>query len=59
MREKGIQIDTEGYYRKLFGDSKEYELRLEPVGEEGTYLVCLYKRGILLTEELAMQGVKK
>lgn len=57
LRDEGILIDSEGYYRKLFGEHKEFELRLEPIGHEGTYYVALYRFSILLTEKLPMKGI--
>lgn len=52
MREEGIRIDDEGYYTYSFGEAKEYELRIEPVGNEGQYQIALYKLDVLLTEKL-------
>lgn len=52
LRQEGIRVDDEGYYTFPFGDKKEYELRVEPIGEDGEYQVALYKNGILMNEKL-------
>ncbi len=52
MREDGILIDTEGYYVFSFGEHKEYELRVEPIGEEQHYAISLYKNAVLLVHKL-------
>lgn len=57
MRSEGIQVDQEGYYSFIFGDNKEYELRIEPILDENQYCVSLYKRGILLTQKLPVKGL--
>lgn len=59
MREEGILVDSEGYYVFTFGDSKEYDLSIEPIGEEHEWLVALYKNGVLLTEKLHVWSQKK
>lgn len=56
LRAQGILIDTEGYHTYSFGDRKEYELCVEPVGEEGTYYIALYKNRVLLTEKLLVHS---
>ncbi len=52
LRGEGIRIDEEGLYVFSFGEKKEYDLRIEPYGEEGHYLVALYKNGVLLNNKL-------
>lgn len=52
FREEGIRIDDEGYYSFAFGEHKEYELCIEPIGEDGQYQIALFKNRILLTEKL-------
>jgi hypothetical protein len=52
LRSEGIRVDDEGYYSFSFGDKKEYELRVEPIGEEGEYQVALYKNNVLMNEKL-------
>ncbi len=51
-RDLGVRIDDEGYYSFSFGEHKEYEMRIEPLGTEDQYYVSLYKNGVLLTERL-------
>lgn len=52
LREEGILIDTEGLYVFSFGDSKEFDLRVEPYGEEGHYFVAIYRNGVLINNKL-------
>lgn len=52
LREEGILVDSEGYFSFSFGEHKEFELCFEPVGDEGEYLVALYKNRILLTQKV-------
>jgi len=59
LRSEGILIDTEGLYVFSFGDNKEYDLRVEPYGEEGQYLIALYKNGVLLNNKLPIWTEKK
>jgi hypothetical protein len=54
MRDAGIRIDDEGYYVFAFGDQKEYRLQVEPIGEDGHYLISLYKDQIKITESLSI-----
>jgi len=56
LRSEGIRIDDEGYYSFGFGHNNEYELCIEPIGEEKTYRVVLYKNRVLLTEPLLMKA---
>lgn len=58
-RAEGIRVDDEGIHCFSFGEHKEYEQCLEPFGEEGEYLVALYKNGILLTEKLHMKAITR
>jgi hypothetical protein len=58
LREDGILIDSEGLYVFSFGDSKEYDLRVEPYGEEGHYLIALYKNGVLLNNKIPVWNTK-
>ena len=58
-RSEGIKVDDEGIKRFSFGEHKEFELVLEPFGEEHEYLVALYKTGILLTEKLHVKAIIK
>lgn len=52
LREEGIRVDDEGYYTFSPRDHVEYELRIEPFGEEGCYLIAFYKNRIPLTQKL-------
>lgn len=52
LRNEGIRIDDEGYYIFSFGEHKEYELAIEPVGEHGQYQISLYKNRVRITEPL-------
>lgn len=57
LRSEGIRIDDEGYYSYGFGqNNSEYELCIEPIHEEGVYLVALYKNRVLLTEKLLIRA---
>ena len=54
------EVDLEGIHAFVFGDHKEYELRVEPFGEdEDEYLISLYKHNVLLTERLRVWIKKK
>ncbi len=52
LRSDDILIDEEGYYSFSFGEKKEFELCIEPFGEEGQYCISLYKNRVRLTERL-------
>jgi len=54
-RREGVLVDTEGVwsiYRPID------EVRLEPYGEEGEYLLAIYYKGVLVTEKLHIKGIK-
>ena len=59
LREEQIKVDEEGLWEFTFGDHKEYDLRVEPIGEEGQYQIALYKNGILLTQKLPVWTKKE
>jgi hypothetical protein len=52
LRAENIRIDEEGYYSFSFGDHKEFELCVEPIGDDGNYAIALYKNRVLLTQKL-------
>lgn len=52
LRSEGVRCDDEGYYTFTFGDHKEYEWAVEPIGEEGQYQMVLYKNRVPLCEKL-------
>jgi hypothetical protein len=52
LREEGVQIDAEGYYSFSFGDHKEFELAIEPIGPEGQFQIALYKNRVKLIDKL-------
>ncbi len=56
-RREGVKVDEEGIHRFSFGEHKEYQLTVEPFGEEDEFLIALYKLGIQLTEKLHVKGV--
>lgn len=56
-RRDGIKVDEEGVWSFSPRQNPEYEWRLEPIGEEGEYLVAFYRNGVLLTEKLHMKRV--
>lgn len=57
MRSEHILIDDEGYWSFSFGDDKEFELCVEPIGPEGTYAIALYKNRVLLLNRLPIKKV--
>ncbi len=59
LRADGVQIDAEGYHSFYFGDKKEFELRFEPILEDGMYYVALYLRNVLLTEKIPVRALKR
>lgn len=59
LRQDGVDVDGEGYYSFLFGDNKEYELRIEPILREGCYAVALYKSSVLITERVPVKALRK
>lgn len=50
-----IAVNEEGYYSFSFGDKHEFELCVEPMTEENTYRIVLYKSRVILTEPLIMK----
>lgn len=54
LRSEGIRVDDEGYYTFSPVDHKEFELRIEPFGEEGCYLIAFYRSGVALTQKLVV-----
>ena len=56
-KEEGVQMEYEDIYSFTFGDQKEYEQRIEPIGEEGQYQIALYKNGILINHKLIVKGI--
>lgn len=54
-RQEGIRIDEEGYYTISFGDNKEFELRVLPFGDDGIYLVSVYKNNTPITIPLPIK----
>lgn len=59
LREDGIDVDGEGYWVYCFGENKEYELCIEPFGEEGQFYISLYKHRVRLTEKLPVIWIAK
>lgn len=54
-RSEGVKVDEEGVwslYRPID------EVRLEPFGEDGEYLLAIYYKGVLVTEKLHIKGIK-
>lgn len=57
FREEGILIDQEGYYSFVFGDKKEFELSIEPIGSG--YMISLYKNRVRITEPLLVKPLEE
>lgn len=53
LRNEGVLVDSEGIYVFTFGDSHEFMLAVEPIGEG--YLISLYKNHVRITEPLPVK----
>jgi predicted nucleic acid-binding Zn-ribbon protein len=56
FRIEGYRVDDEGYYIFTFGENKEYQQVIMPIGSDGQYLISLQKNGVTLTEPLLVKG---
>lgn len=59
LRSEGVAVDDEGIWQYSFGEHKEYDFILEPLEEEGEYLIALYKNHVLLIPKLYICAKKK
>lgn len=59
LRSENVLVDSEGIFSFPFGEKHEYSLNVEPLQEEHTYRIVLYKNRVPLTEPLVIATLDK